>query len=201
MTINPYQSPADPAVPRDVTGVVMDVTVLRFDLEMEDLIAFSRFHYDRSPVIRKQYFGVFVITAAVIFFGFLMVFDDMDLLARIVLAGPNALVGGMLMYYWSKRSMPSQMRQLLEEGDNSSVFGQIELRLENDAFVEIGRSNESRYAFEGIKRVGETPDHAFLYTSALQAIVIPKEKIVTGDVGQFMTVLRRRVPGGSPSRG
>lgn len=84
-------------------------------------------------------------------------------------------------------SMDRQVRRLYKEGTNKGVFGQHEIEIDDEGLVERTEVNETRQSWQGVERVGETDEYAFIYISSVMAHVIPKRPGIDGDPDEFIT--------------
>jgi hypothetical protein len=195
MEPNPYQPPTAETVPLPRnSGQMADDSALRYVVDFEDIMGFQRFHFAHSPTMRNQRFGLIGVVSFLIVALCLLALPEHSLTQRLGIAVPLVLLNGIIAYFLLKWSISSQTRKLLSEGSNSGILGDHELRLDERGLTEITSVNESRHAYSGISRIEETSDYAFIYISSLQAHVVPKRKILDGDIGSFMSNIRKRVP-------
>ena len=194
MTPNPYKPPAaEVDTFRSNSGQAADDLVLRYEVDFDDIMEFQRFHYAHSPTMRNQRYGLIGFVSLVTIAFCLQTLSEYPLSHRFAMAAPLVLLNGFVVYFYLKWSITRQTRKLNREGSNLGILGEHELRLDEKGLTEITSVNESRYTYSGLSRIEETSDYAFIYISTLQAHVVPKKKIVDGDIGSFMSIIRQRV--------
>ena len=169
---------------------------LEYQLEEEDLLAFSEYHLAHSPsnreVRRRQTYGYAVLFAV---FGLIfLVFGEAALAIAFLVLGPLWIA------YWPWRVKQIQRKQLLaryREGKNPVLEGPVVLGIDEDGLTSVNSMSQSRTSFAAVQRVADTPDHFFVYLGAVQAMVIPRRRVSRGDADIFVQELRRRI--GAPA--
>jgi hypothetical protein len=194
MTVNPFEPPSVPDASMSDSSLGDDVRVLRYSVDCDDIMEFQQFHYVHSPTMRNQEYGSMGVWAMIAVVACLVGLPEFSLTVRLACAAVLAVVIALGIRALSKWSVASHTRQYLREGSNDGVIGDHELRIEENGLMELTSTSESRLAFSRIARIEETRDHAFIYISSLQAYVIPKNRIVSGDVVDFLARLRQLVP-------
>lgn len=72
-----------------------------------------------------------------------------------------------------KRLVKKQIGKMLEEGDNSSLFGQKTILFNEDTIEIIGENTSEKFAKSSIKNIKEYEDMILLYVSGISAQIIP----------------------------
>lgn len=85
------------------------------------------------------------------------------------------------------------VRKMYEQGDNPASTGWHRLELRQDSIVEESEIGQISIRYRGIQRPEETLEHLFIYYGSLQAFVIPKQRIQSGDLEEFKTALQARL--------
>jgi hypothetical protein len=183
----------------------MTTLVLKYTTSIEDLLAFTEY-YQRNSVsfrrnLRKQqflYLGGSLIGG--LLFAYLALQDKSDpegsvltgILALLLCASPGILIFALLprMTY---KSACSQIRKAFEDGKNTTIFGEQELTINDDALTIRGNFHELRMMWEAIEKMCTTPNHIFLYTSAASGIVIPKQSVLDGDWRTAERILQEKI--------
>jgi len=165
---------------------------LEFRLEESDLLAFSEHHIDQSPASRetrrRQTYGYAVLFAL---FGLIFLFFGEGALAIAFL-----VLGPLWIAYWPWRLRQIRRKQILaayREGNNPALENTVVLGIADDGLTCVSPTSQSRTAFRALQRIAETPEHVFVYLGPLQAHVIPRRRVIRGDVDKFVQELRRRV--------
>lgn len=164
--------------------------LIRYNITMDDLVAFNLYHFTRSPFIKGINYGVMIVVAMLIVLGFSF--------ASISSGEPIAAILGVIfaalfcvIYQWMwPASLDWHVRRLLSEGHTKGMLGPHELEIDPQGIIERTDMNESRTAWRGVDRIVETEDYAFIYISAIMAHVIPKHATTTDDPTAFIARAR-----------
>ena len=162
--------------------------IVRYLNTLEDLVAFNRYHCAHSPAVRKTKLTWMIWVSALLIAGSLFIpptaeFSRPNIVATaIVSAGLFSVV----FIYRFPAVMDRQVLRLYQEGENKGTLGEHELELDDNGLVERTEVNESRLSWQGVERIAETDEHAFIYISSMMAHVIPKQSVTSGDVEAFM---------------
>jgi hypothetical protein len=160
--------------------------VIRYELTLDDLIAFNRYHVAHSRTIQTQKYFVIAVVGLVAIGAGVAIESEIPLFARVFSAIIFAALFRFAYHLFFGLALRRQTRQLLSEGSNDGILGPHELELNDKFLTERTDVNESRHAWSAINRIEETDEHAFLYISSLQAHVIPTREVISGDVDQFI---------------
>lgn len=158
---------------------------IRFDLGIEDLIAFNQFHLSTTHALKTGvFYWVFNIVLGVAV-GSAFLFEQTRWYAVSFFAGVLTLS------YASKLSMASRVRSLYREGENKGVFCWHELEVDGDDLV--GRSPVDSFprSIDAVERIVFRPAHVFIYYAAVAAYIVPLGKISEGDYRTFRAALVR----------
>lgn len=191
MAINPYESPSESPLPEQ--GPAVDDTVLRFDVQMEDMNAFQRYCYRHSWVMRRRRHISMAIWGVLFFAMNYLVFSELQWFLQLTFAIVLTTIAVAFVVVLDKWSFFYQVRNNLRNMDLSGLICDHELRLEDTFLMEATTVNVTRHAYDRIPSVEESPDHAFIFISPLQAHTIPKQRISQGDLSRFLTQLRQRI--------
>jgi hypothetical protein len=195
MTVNPYESPkVRTETSLSDSSFSDDDRVLRYSVEFDDIMEFQKFHFAHSPTMRIHRYGQMGFWAMVTAIYCVVSLPEFSFSYRLATAAVLGALTAMGVWALLKWSIASQMRQLSREGCSDGIVGDHELRIDEKGLTEITSVNESRHAFSGIVRIEDTRDHAFIYISAIQAYVIPKNRVASGDVVGFVERLQRLAP-------
>jgi YcxB-like protein len=155
-----------------------------YELHREDLAAFSDFHQRTSPAARKyrtKFFGIAFALFAFFPVWIVMTSDK----PRVQTAkdiwplflGPLLFAIFALPYVrWRSRHMS---RRLLNEGKNAGFYGKCELTICDGGLTETRPSGTTSRNWSSVERVALTPQHLFVYTSGIEAFVVPRSAFST----------------------
>jgi hypothetical protein len=142
--------------------------------------------------MRIQRYSLAFIIAVVTAFAIASVLSEIPIEYRVPAVLASVALSAFCALKWFDFAVQRQTRKLLKEGDNNGIIGFHQLRCSDEYLTEITEVNESKHKLSAIKRIEETAEYAFIYITAMQAHVIPKKRIVSGDFGHFLTCLRSR---------
>jgi hypothetical protein len=150
-----------------------------YELTRDDLAAFIEFHQRTSPAARRQKLGCFVIALAamsVLPVGIIATADEPRLETAIdiwpLILGPGLFAILALSYIrWRTRQMS---QRLLSEGESHGFYGDCELTLDSDGLTETRPSGSTTRKWSSVERISMARDHLFVYTSGIEAYVIPR---------------------------
>lgn len=69
--------------------------------------------------------------------------------------------------------------RLLSEGQNKGFYGQCELETTDDSIIETRLSGTTIRNWNSVERIVVTPSHLFVYTSGIEAFVVPRYAFAT----------------------
>lgn len=155
---------------------------------MDDLVAFNRYHFTRSPTIKRTkwtvmfLFSVLAVAAALLFPWPPEVTRLTMVIVAVIFAGLVSLV----FHYGFGRSLERQVRGMFREGNNKGMLGPHELEIDAAGIVEWTEVNELRQSWSGIERIEENDDYVLIYLSSIMAHVIPKRAVTFGEPEAFI---------------
>jgi hypothetical protein len=165
---------------------------LEYRVEEGDLVAFLDQHMRHSEaardIRRRQTYGY-----AFLFMVFGLVFW---LFGEVALAIAFLVLGPLWIAWWPARAQRIYRKQALamyREGHNPMFTEPHLLRLEDTALVGGTASAQAQIALTSVQRIVETPDYLFVYVGAMQAFIVPRRRVVRGDVDIIVQQLRARV--------
>jgi len=165
---------------------------IRFDLGIEDLVAFAQYHNDHSPFVRRV--RLVVTLLGVMPFLVLPVFAPHEYRLPALAAGAAAAaVVAFRMPRAYARASERQVRKLYAGRVNEGVFGAYELELTADSLVKRTSVSESSTRLAALGPVRVTADYAFIYATPVTAFVIPRHAVTAGDFDRFVDEVKQRV--------
>jgi hypothetical protein len=174
---------------------------IAYDVRLEDALAFSRHHYDHSPLIRRPVFVRRVVfTVLGICFaaaGFFVSDVWYSFLSWEV--GAILILGGLVFGPWCWRwQYMRQMKSIYRGGKNAGMLGPKVLEIAGDDLVATNVAGQSRTNISALERIESDDDYAYIYVSAIHAHVVPFVS-TEGDLAAFVALLEGRMSGGTPS--
>jgi hypothetical protein len=166
---------------------------LRFENRLEDMLAFNRYHASSSAAMRRAQRRPLLLVAV----GW---FACVCFLARAVRSIVPLLVGMVfiaaalvLLAFLTRWRMRRLTRQLYAEGSNKGLYGWHELELSGDQLTKRSLYLTTIMDLRLIERIAETPQYAFIYYSAVNAIVLPRRDVTDAEYHDFIDELRDRL--------
>jgi YcxB-like protein len=160
--------------------------ILRYNVSIDDIVAFNTYHCDHSPTIRRQkIFVAGTIDALVILAGAFYAKSN-DEPAILAFAGLFAVIFTVLYWVLFRRCLARSANRLISEGSTKGVVGPHELEITDSDLIERTEVNESKHSWRGLHRVVDTPEYLFIYVTALMAHVVPKQSVTAGDIDAFL---------------
>lgn len=186
---NPEASPHVPLIPPRKAASIMRI---RYEITVDDLLAFSLHFHQKSPTIRRTRLWSVVGLAAMII--------GLCFVASEILGNPIVLWFGVA---WAvlfaaiypqlyRRNVKRYSARLYAEGQNKGIVGQHVAELRDNGLFDGTEFLERTVFWKGIERIETIPGYTFVYLSAMSAHVIPEHSIVEGDYDSFVEELLRR---------
>lgn len=169
-----------------------------YDLTRDDLAAFIEYHQRSSPAARRQKIGCLAVAfcALMILPVCILSTTDKPILETAAAIWPLWL--GPILFAllavpyirWRTRQMSNR---LLSEGQNREFYGQCELEAGADALTETRPSGSTIRNWTSVERIVATPSHLFVYTSGIEAYVVPRRAFSTeSEFNAFVDVIAQR---------
>ena len=163
-----------------------------YELKRDDLAAFIEYHQRSSPAARQQRIGCLAVAlgALMVLPGGILLTTDKPVLETALdiwplLLGPVLFATLAIPYIrWRTRQMTTR---LLSEGQNKEFYGQCELEAGPESLTETRPSGSTIRNWSSVERVAITPSHLFIYTSGIEAYVVPRRAFP--DEATFSTFL------------
>ncbi len=161
-----------------------------YELTKDDWIAFNFYRHFHSPIARRQYLRSWfssVIAVLIICLG-------ISLLASLNSPTPGSTFVALLPLYsgvlfclvwfpWSnRRKVRKIVAGMLGEGRNRTLLGKQRVAISPEGITKSSDFDRTTVAWSGIEQVIKDKDHAYVYTSTLTAIIVPR-RAFADDVG------------------
>ena len=165
------------------------MVAIEFTISEDDIVALSEYRAQTSPYLARQrrelsYHAPFWVAALGLLAAFFL--HSWIPLAVGVAAGA---VWAISLPAFLTRTRRESVRRILAEGENRALFGKSIAEVTPDGLRLETDGSTAQVAWSAIERVEETDSHCFIFTSAVSALVIPKEAVVSGDLGVFIREL------------
>ena len=176
--------------PREVrVGAVLR---LSYEITVDDLVAFNRYHRESSPTMKRlrlrRQWGGGLLTAVVMGAVGVLTRSGEVIFWGVFLGVAYAVIFSAL---WRGR-LEKSVRKLYSEGNNEGVIGGRVMEIGEKGIVERTGYSETRTSWSGIKRIVSTKGYTFVYFSAATANIIPHKGVVEGDYEAFIHELKER---------
>jgi hypothetical protein len=150
---------------------------IEFERTIQDVIDFNLFHMAHSSTIKRQLLLMQVLTGLLViplvFSIFYLLYHSIDAFAIIVsvLAGVIAFA---LYPQSNRKSTIKRIRKVLSEGNNNALLGRQVVSLSPEGVFIKNQAAESKFIWSAVDKIAENDKHVYLYTSSINALVIPK---------------------------
>ena len=165
---------------------------IRFDVTIDDLVAFVRHFMANSSVMRaaRLRFMVLFGIALVLGFGLLAMRNGDPIFGWIwgaTLAGLFAVILPPIQRLASER----RSRKLYSQ-PGCNLVGHRELTIEEKGIHSVSLIGESTIFWTAITNIAKTQSHCFIYLNEVSASIIPLDRINEGNVDDFIDEVTRR---------
>lgn len=150
---------------------------IEFERTIQDVIDFNLFHMAHSPSIKRQLLLMQVLTGLLViplvFSIFYLVYHSINTFAIIIsiLAGVLAFA---LYPQSSRKSTVSRIKKMLSEGNNNALLGHQVVSLSPEGIFVKNQASEAKIIWSTVGRITDNDKHVYIYTSSINALVIPK---------------------------
>ncbi len=165
---------------------------LECQVDIDDLVEFNVYHHDHSTHSRRMLNRVRIGT--VMFFA-LVAIGMGSFLTSVI---PAITFFGLMLFWavfmipWShRRSLRKNAAGLFRHGHNMGALGHHTWQITPEALLGMTPTGRSIIPWNGVENIATTPDHTFVYCSEVQAAIIPRRKVTTGDYEAFVNEVRR----------
>jgi hypothetical protein len=171
-------------------GQTMNVT---FDLTREDMLEFMRQHHTHSPSSRRTVATFRYSLTALLGGGGAGLGWFMGLAPWLYL--PVGVIGAgvyfaMFPRFW-RQNIERQTEKMLAEGQNRGLLGRQEVEVSDEGVAERNTHGELRARWSTVERVRVTRAQILVYTSSVQAIVVPRRALAEGEDEQLIEALEQ----------
>ena len=159
----------------------------------QDVIDFNLYHLEHSDASRRERLTQQLLASLVsaAFVLALSLWPSGRINALMLGAAALAAVVIFLIYpVLLRKATRGRLKQLIREGNNDTLFGPQTLSISADGILARNRSSESRIKWAALQQVVEGKKQLFLFTSAIGALVIPKNCFTSeADMQNFLQLV------------
>lgn len=171
---------------------------IRFEITIDDIVAFNRFHFQNSPAFRRQVWTQMLMVPVIIAGLYFLIylnrdpFDDMGefpwifAMAWVVISLAWA-VGIRWQIY---QSLGKNTRKFLAEGSNRIILGWREMELTNRRLIIRTELTDSSFDLRAVEKIVHNEDYTFVYIASIQAYIIPMNLYPEDEYRAFAAELR-----------
>jgi len=175
-------TPLDPGMRFCLRPLQTKAMTAEYEITKADLCAFNLYHHRHSPTARRQYLRSWFIPA----FAWLLVCIGIWYLADRERGTPSrtlldllplfSIVPLYLLYFpWVyRRKLRKIVDGMVSEGKNRGLFSHHRVTISPEGVTDSGEHNQTATAWRAVERVAAAGEHAYIYTSALSAIIVPR---------------------------
>ncbi len=168
-----------------------NAVALRYEVKIEDLIAFNLFNMRHSGIGRDATKITAIILSSVVILSLVSKVGNPDFLSFSLPFG----IFFILLVVWLDRCFRNwfikrTVNRLYGKKAFRGFIGPHKLTLSQDGVLEETEIGEHRVNWEGVEKILTSDTHAFIYIGPSMAHVIPKSAIQEGDYGAFVEQAR-----------
>jgi hypothetical protein len=171
---------------------------IRYELTIDDMVAFYRYHGTHSPVYQQTITKWVAIGVSVILISMgalaLVIRDNEVLALCTLLVGiiASAVFAFRLPFYF-RQKIERSTRSAYSSEKNQKALGLRELELTETSLISRGSFDEGSVKVESIRNVITTDGYAFIYTSSSTAFVLPQQRVSRGEYDEFVQAVQQVV--------
>ena len=156
--------------------------IAKYEITKDDLNAFNLYHHRHSPTARRQYLRSWFVPA----FIWLIVCTGVWYLADRERGTPLRtfldllpLFSGVPLYLvyfpWAyRRKLRKIIAGMVSEGQSRGLFTRHRVTISPEAVTDTSEFGQTSTAWRAVERVATADEHAYIYTSALAAIIVSR---------------------------
>jgi hypothetical protein len=156
--------------------------VIEFERKLDDMIQFNLFHLAHSPSSQRQIWIMRFLTALLVF----PLIQSLIYLANHSLNLSDYVISflcGILMFigypYINQAFTVRSLRKMLGEGENTTMLGRCTISLTPEGIFSKTANSEGKLNWTTVQKTVQNDHYIFMYTGAVNAIVIPKKAFAT----------------------
>ena len=168
---------------------------LKYEIDLDDCIAFSDQLMKTSPLMRKAIRKGQLWWASGPLVGALMVSmvkgaSPEEALATLsVLSVAISLPMFLLYPHYFKYNNKKQINKLHGNNKYKGVVGVHEMTISNDFLADKTEYDDSKIEWDSISKIESSSEYTYIFTSEVTAYIISHKKIIDGDITSFVAKL------------
>jgi hypothetical protein len=173
---------------------------IEYELTKDDVLAFNLYHRSHSPTLRRQYYFAWLLPAL----AWLTVCTALWYCADQRPGEPLQTFLDLLpmfcgvpiylaIFPWARRrGLRRVLDSMMSEGKNRAVFGRRTVTLSREGIAQSGEFASSSISWRTVERVVRDGDHAYIYSGAVTAIIVPRRAFAgESEFDDFVMTTRR----------
>jgi hypothetical protein len=158
---------------------------VEYSLGLEDLLAFNQDRNAHSPTIRRQHLTVqvfFLVLAGIpwlVGFGMVRLAGPRTLTAGYAVVGLAVAVLFLSYPALARRAERRLASRMYMEGQNRSLLSRHRLTITPETITDANELSVTTMKWVAVEKIAVDRGHAYFYTSALSAIILPKASFPT----------------------
>ena len=174
--------------------------VIQYQSTLEDLLAFNRYHIEHSPSLRRYHWYVrigasvlCVVVGLIMFYALEHSFRISPILYAVAIGMGVCAFFVLPPMIWS--STKKRIVRMFQEGQNKGMAAPTTLSIDESGIEANNGLGTSKLLWTAIERLAVTDEYAFLYVSAMNAVVVPKRAFASDAQRQEFVQLVRQYHG------
>lgn len=161
---------------------------INYENTMNDLVQANLHYYATSPTLKNELRRQRLVWSLILF-GSVMVFYSVSHIPLLI-SLPVALALTGFYNFRTLRGFNKRVTKLTEklyrEGENKGAIGPRELEATPEGLISRTAYSEAKYSWAMLERIDSTADHTYLYVGAASALIVPHDRITSGNFRAFM---------------
>jgi len=172
---------------------------ISFDVAEEDIDAFHNHFVLTSPfgarLVRRRQLRSSALSVLLIGVGIWLLATESDATLRTYGMISLAYGAGYLVYLLAwyparfKKNWLNNIHEMSNDHPVTNQFGRVTCSIDGDRLISVTPLGDSNRPLSDLPDIQTTSQHVFIYVDGQNAIVVPKNKIVSGDLDAFMHAL------------
>jgi len=170
---------------------------LKFRLTEDEYLQYNYYTAWSAPSRKKYrifYFLRVIILYGAVAFLYIIATRQHYIWIDIIVFVITGLVYLVMIPSFVKASVRRKVKDILSKKENQHVLDDAEIILADTGIIDRDTNTESRYNWDAIVRLADTPDSYYLYTNSYHAIVIPKRAVSKEQENELATLLSENLP-------
>jgi len=167
---------------------------IEFDVTLDDIVYFNKYHFAYSDQTKKMVFQAQVIVV-------ITILALMTVLAYVTRGWYVFISAGILFsvlyVFTAKRDMVRRVektaRKMFSRSEDREMLGLRSIEIQDDGIHFKSQASEGKTYWNGLTKVEEDEKYAFIFTGSVKAHVIRKESVRAGQLDLFLDEIRKKL--------